>query len=322
MARQRINGQSTTSTATAVENEDNSVQSKDSEARSSPKTLLVYSQLPEWLKDNSYIVTAYRPASHSITSSLRSAFTLHNETMNIQTHLFGAVAFSIISQSPFPPNLPAPPFPLLSLPLNMPPLIPFYLGAVTCLGLSAFYHATSNVSPKVARLGNQADYLGILALITGSFISSIYYGFHCHTHLRSIYWGMIVSIGVACGIVTVNPRFRTPEWRTFRASMFVAMGLSALIPVLHGCRLYGIEGMEDRIGLRWLVAQGITYIAGAGLYALRVPERWKPGTFDIFGASHQIFHIFVLIAAGMHLVGLLKAAEHMVKEGGLCEDVV
>jgi adiponectin receptor len=50
--------------------------------------------------------------------------------------------------------------------------------------------------------------------------------------------------------------------------MFVMMGLSALFPVLHGLKLYGIEQMQDRIGLTWLVLQGFLYILGAGLYAV------------------------------------------------------
>ena len=51
--------------------------------------------------------------------------------------------------------------------------------------------------------------------------------------------------------------------------MFVAMGLSAIFPVLHGLEMYGFHEMRDRIGLIWLVLQGFLYILGAGLYAVR-----------------------------------------------------
>lgn len=77
----------------------------------------------------------------------------------------------------------------------------------------------------------------------------------------------ITVIGAGCTIVTISPRFRTPEWRAFRASMFVAMGLSAIVPVLHGIRLYGIAQLERQIGLSWLVLQGVLYILGAAIYA-------------------------------------------------------
>lgn len=284
--------------------------------------LLNFEQLPTWLQDNAYLRTGYRAPSSSVWRSLASSFGIHNETVNILSHFVGAVAFLILAQCPFPLALPTPPFPVLTLPLNDWPLFPFYGGAVVCLTLSALYHATSNVSPEFAKKGNQADYVGIIALIIGSFISSIYYGFQCHPYLQKTYWTMITSIGAACAVVTVNPRFRTPEWRAWRAAMFVAMGMSAVIPVIHGLRIYGLDGMEERIGLRWLAAQGLTYVAGATLYALRIPEKWYPGKFDILGASHQIFHIFVLIAAGLHLIGLLKAAEHKASELGRCKDIL
>ena len=50
--------------------------------------------------------------------------------------------------------------------------------------------------------------------------------------------------------------------------MFVAMGLSAIVPVLHGVQLYGLQQMNDRIGLSWLILQGILYVLGAGIYGV------------------------------------------------------
>jgi len=69
-------------------------------------------------------------------------------------------------------------------------------------------------------------------------------------------------------VVVLFPRFRTPAWRPFRASMFVAMGLSALFPVLHGIKTFGVTQMERQMGLSWLVTQGALYILGAGIYAV------------------------------------------------------
>jgi adiponectin receptor len=143
-------------------------------------------------------------------------------------------------------------------------------------------------------------------------------------------------------VVVLFPRFRTPAWRPFRAFMFVAMGLSALFPVLHGIATFGAAHMERQMSLSWLFTQGALYILGAGIYAVsgsypflpvtidyqdvrgrfsvyvgltlcsqaRIPERLAPGSFDIWGSSHQIFHVLVVMAAGAHLVGLLKAFDY------------
>lgn len=37
------------------------------------------------------------------------------------------------------------------------------------------------------------------------------------------------------------------------------------------------------------------------------PESRRPGSFDIWGSSHQVFHISVVIGAMVHLYGILVA---------------
>ena len=136
------------------------------------------------------------------------------------------------------------------------------------------------------------DYVGIVALIFGSFVPSVYYGFYCEPMLQKTYWGMvsfwvatfprshilnprnqISTIAIACTIVSINPKFRTPLWRPFRASMFVCFGLSAVFPVLHGVRMYGMNHMQYSMGLYWVILQGFLYIIGAVLYAVRLSLR-------------------------------------------------
>ncbi|CZR61779.1 related to PHO36 (regulatory role in lipid and phosphate metabolism) [Phialocephala subalpina] len=265
---------------------------------------VLWDDLPSWQQDNHYIHSGYRPASASFQKSFASLGYLHNESVNIYSHLLGALMFSSIGIVLY-----------TSIKLRYESAAfsdilafgCFFAGAALCLGMSATYHAISNHSPIVAKFGNKLDYVGIVFLITGSFIPSIYYGFYCHPHLQEFYWTMICSLGVGCASVSIFERFRTPAWRPYRAGMFVLMGLSAVFPVLHGLEMYGMEDMRHRIGLTWLVLQGFLYILGAGLYAARWPERSWPGTFDIWGSSHQIFHVLVVMAAGSHLYGLLRA---------------
>ena len=44
----------------------------------------------------------------------------------------------------------------------------------------------------------------------------------------------------------------------------------------------------------------LVYGLGALLYMTRVPERCKPGTFDMCGHSHQLFHFCVVFACCVH----------------------
>jgi adiponectin receptor len=42
-----------------------------------------------------------------------------------------------------------------------------------------------------------------------------------------------------------------------------------------------------------------------------VPERLHPYTYDVLGASHQVLHVMVIFAGLAHMVGLLKAFDHV-----------
>ncbi|KAL9596140.1 MAG: hypothetical protein Q9219_006001 [cf. Caloplaca sp. 3 TL-2023] len=233
--------------------------------------LLTYPDLPPWQRDNAYILSAYRPApTNSLAKCLQSLLYFHNESVNIHSHLLGCFSFLFIGAFLY----------LLegrAEGVERSDVVVFgcfFAGAVGCLGVSAAYHCVSCHSERWAAWANRGDYVGIVALIWGSFVPSLWYGFYCDGDkvLRWGYGEMITIIGIGCTSVSVIPKFRTPEWRPFRAGMFVAMGLSAVLPVLHGLKLYGLQQMNDRIGLFWLVLQGVLYILGAGIYAVRFPK--------------------------------------------------
>ena len=78
-------------------------------------------------------------------------------------------------------------------------------------------------------------------------------------------------IGLACTVLSVYSKFRTPQWRPYRASMFVAMGLSSVWSVIHGIDLFGFEQLNNQIGLWWMILEGVLYISGALLYAVIQP---------------------------------------------------
>ncbi|KAK2767833.1 hypothetical protein FQN54_003994 [Arachnomyces sp. PD_36] len=280
--------------------------------------LLHWDELPHWLRDNQHIHTGYRPASSSFLKSFQSWTYLHNETVNIYTHLLPCLI--TIPAAFYLHSILAPRYQTATHE-DIIALSCFFAGAAFCLGMSATYHTISNHSPFVARIGNAFDYVGIVGLITGSFIPSIYYGFYCAPQLQTLYWTMISVIGLGCSAVSVIPWFRKPEWRPFRAGMFVSMGMSAIFPVCHGLMMYGFAQMRMQIGLDWMLLQGFLYILGAGIYAARVPERIWPGKFDILGSSHQIFHTLVVFAAIAHLTGLLSAFDYRHSfNGGICSD--
>jgi adiponectin receptor len=151
-------------------------------------SLVGWDEVPHWQQDNCYIHGSYRRPSGSYQRSFASLFRIHNETVNIYTHLIPGLAALPCSFALFknlqPRYAQATRGDVLALSC-------FFLGAAACLSMSAIYHTISNHSPRANKLGNQLDYVGIVFLISGSFIPSIYYGFWCDATLQKIYWAMV-----------------------------------------------------------------------------------------------------------------------------------
>jgi len=52
-----------------------------------------WEEAPEFCQDNEYIRTGYRINFHTIIQVLKSLFMIHNETVNIWSHLIAALVF-------------------------------------------------------------------------------------------------------------------------------------------------------------------------------------------------------------------------------------
>lgn len=280
---------------------------KEIEAKVERTLLIFWDDLPSWRRDNHYILSGYRQASNSYLGSARSLFWLHNESVNIWTHLLGCLVFPLVGL--FLYHIVAPRYPSATA-SDVLVFSCFFGGAAVCLGMSATFHTLCNHSPDVAKWGNKLDYSGIVALIVGSYVPALYYGLYCMPQLMTVYLYGIFLLGFGCGVVSWVERFRTPKWRPYRAMMFVGLGLSGVIPVCQSVLIYGYSNLNRRMGLNWVLFQGFLYIFGAFLYAFRWPERSAPGSFDIWGNSHQLFHVLILFAAAAHLKGMAKAFDN------------
>lgn len=116
----------------------------------------------------------------------------------------------------------------------------------------------------------------------GSFVPWLYYAFYCDALPKIAYLVLIGILGISCIVVSLWDKFSTPQFRAVRAGMFIALGLSGLIPALHYILVFGSYKAFNVGALGWLILMAILYITGACLYAARIPERLFPGKFDIW----------------------------------------
>jgi adiponectin receptor len=152
--------------------------------------LLSFNDMPQWFQDdnNKWILHGYRPISGSTRASFRSWWYLHNETLNIYSHLIPAIIFlfgewyllqylaSRYSQ------------------VNSADFLAFssfMITATTCYAFSALYHTLMNHSYTVDHFWHRLDMLGIGIFIVGDIILGVYLIFWCETTLRNIYWSLV-----------------------------------------------------------------------------------------------------------------------------------
>ncbi|KAK5966804.1 Adiponectin receptor protein [Trichostrongylus colubriformis] len=275
-----------------------------------------FETLPEWLQDNEYLRTGHRPPLPSFSSCFKSIFALHTETGNIWTHMYGCVAFIGVALW------------FLTRPSSQIQFMEkivfstYFLGAILCLGMSFIFHTVACHSDTVGKLFSKLDYAGIALLIVGSFIPWLYYAFYCRPQPMVIYITMISVLGLLAMIVSLWDKFSEPAYRPLRAGVFVAMGLSAVIPAAHLLFVDGLDFLYQKASLVWMLLMGGMYIGGATIYATRIPERWFPGRCDLWFQSHQLFHTFVVIAAFIHFHSITVMAQKKLMEGSCAEQLL
>jgi len=145
-------------------------------------------EVPSWYAHNSFILTGYRPVTKSIPLCLRSLLQLHNETVNIYTHLIPGI-FVLLASYSFDRYFTAR-FPQATWTDQLVFRI-FLTASVVCFGTSAAYHTLICHSEGYASLWVKADYVAIIGQIVGSFIPGIYFGFYCEPGLQKLYWSMV-----------------------------------------------------------------------------------------------------------------------------------
>jgi adiponectin receptor len=165
--------------------------------------LLTIADLPPWRDPNPFILTGYRRQSRSFAASFASWLYWHNESCNIYSHLIpGTVLVILLGQGALYDHVHS----------RRPDLEPFdaavlALQAVTaafCFLVSAAYHTLVDHSPGVAHRWLQLDYVGIITLILGNFVSGLHFGFYCTKPLKYFYWALVSTL--PAGRVELMPR--------------------------------------------------------------------------------------------------------------------
>ncbi|NWX93903.1 PAQR1 protein, partial [Nothoprocta pentlandii] len=253
--------------------------------------VIPYDVLPDWLKDNDYLLHGHRPPMPSFRACFKSIFRIHTETGNIWTHLLGFVLFLCLGiLTMLRPNM------YFMAPLQEKVVFGmFFLGAVLCLSFSWLFHTVYCHSEKVSRTFSKMRRPGKRAPSGEQQLVPAGRGARCQA-----------------GPARAHP--------SVPAGVFLGLGLSGVVPTMHFTIAEGFVKATTVGQMGWFFLMAVMYITGAGLYAARIPERFFPGKFDIWFQSHQIFHVLVVAAAFVHFYGVSNLQEFRYGLEGGCTD--
>lgn len=270
-----------------------------SELANEGSRLISYTDLPHLWRNNEHILSGYRfiPLQNWGTL-LKSTFQLHNETVNIHSHIAGA---------------------LIVLPLFWPSkgldehttwadrLVQtiYLVAAMKCLVSSVFWHIFSGCSDaKWFERAACVDYSGVALLVAASVWTTIYNEFYCQPNLAMLYSLSTLVVGIVGALVPWASWFNERQNKSWRIVVFLTMCFTSLAPFGHAVFEHGLH--KTLSFLSPIIPSLMCYIIGLCFYATNWPERAWPGRFDLFLHAHQIWHVSIVMAILFHYRAALQ----------------
>ena len=156
-------------------------------------------------------------------------------------------------------------------------------------------HLFANMSLKVYKAVLLADFSGIMLMFIASGYAYMSYKYSCGPFKKWVY--IFMALYLLCTIAFVYV-FISEKLTTIprRLSFFVIFGITCYMPVYLIKVWHDPKYMMDPTEGNCFYSI-LTYLVGGVFYGTRFPECCsRTGKFDILGASHQIFHVFVFLA--------------------------
>lgn len=150
--------------------------------------LLNIEQTPPWYGLNPYLRRGYRPVFWRTRPYVESWAYMHNQTVNIYSHLIPAVMTMALNPLLF--RYLRDRFP--DVPLADRLALHAYLASSSlCLRTSALHHTFVCHSAAYSHFWARLDSVGIALQITGSLVTFIHFAFYCKPRLQIFYCSMV-----------------------------------------------------------------------------------------------------------------------------------
>jgi hemolysin III len=178
-----------------------------------------------------------------------------------------------------------------STPAKVASLVIYGLSLIFMFSASATYHMVQ-VKDKALEIFRKVDHAAIYCLIAGTytpFCVNAFDGFW-KWGMLSIIWSLAL-VGIVVKVFVI----RAPRW--LNAGIYLVMGWLSVAAA--GQMISALPAWV----LVWMIIGGVTYTLGAVVYITKI-FNFKPGVFGF----HEVWHIFVLLAAAAHFVAVMGVA--------------
>jgi adiponectin receptor len=257
------------------------------------KTLHMQEQQTELMQnfhaDNCHMRSGFRNTpSNSFRYCVSTVFTLHNDTLNIWTHLAAAVTYGMFAFYTY----------TLRSQCDETAWKWLYVvfGYISVFLASAAYHTFRCHSVDAFYGTLICDLLGVVVTVTTCNYLTISYELRDFPQLQMRWHVVNLSCWLLLtAVVPVLIKFNMTGLRTALTSAYTVIGF---LVHMH------VEQFDERVHIAFdnhtVMALMQTYAISAIALLVRnvkIPERFAHGcVYDVFGASHQVFHVLIALA--------------------------
>ncbi|KAK6989655.1 membrane progestin receptor beta [Biomphalaria glabrata] len=269
--------------------------------------LLTSHQMPELLKAP-YIFTGYRPVGQPWKYYFSSLLTLHNESVNVWTHVGGFWLVLLRLCHYFTQ--------LTTYDKMIWPVVCFGFCSLLNLILSSVAHLLHSKSCWYHYVLFLMDYMGVTTFCFGSGVAAMYAtsSKFYHEFMYTAFLPVNVFLGLFSFYTCCLAKFHLTHQHTKRkVSMMAGIathGFFAASPMFSRYMQCLSESECSLASLNHLTLFLMLTFICAVSFSVHVPESLMPGSFDVIGHGHQIFHILAVLV----MLGMVRAMDIDINE--------
>ncbi|XP_074523042.1 membrane progestin receptor beta-like [Halichoeres trimaculatus] len=253
-----------------------------------------------------FILSGYRPVGLSWRCYILSLFQIHNETVNVWSHLLAAICvvmrfmvFTILQGGGFlGVRLQGPEGQGFSVDASSLPLVLYVLSAITYLSCSAAAHLFQSHSEEAHYSLFFLDYVGVAVHQYGCALALFLYSSDfawTQSMLGQVFLPAAALLAwLSCTTCCYAKLcFRRPYPLHRKLCQVVPLGVAYLLDISPVAHRLMFHRWTNNPALQLHFLQVVLFLLSAFFFSCPIPEFFHPGSFDVIGHSHQLFHILL-----------------------------